>query len=216
MNFNKDINFVELAQRSPPNKVFILLHGLGDNMEGIFNLANFYAKYFPDSNFVALNATYNCPHVSGGFQWFEFNSWQEDIIFNKINESAIYLKNFIEYIKKIYEVKNSQIILLGFSQGCMMALHVALRMQEEILAVLGFSGMLVKPSVLTSTIKSRPAIYLSHGIHDSVVPYAQLRLAEQELKKHNLKKLEIFKDLEAEHNITMQSILKSIDFVKSL
>lgn len=63
----------------------------------------------------------------------------------------------------------------------MMALHVGLRRQMPVAAIVGYSGMLTGGAQLKHEIKSKPPVLLVHGSHDSVVPVAALHAAESEL-----------------------------------
>jgi phospholipase/carboxylesterase len=71
--------------------------------------------------------------------------------------------------------------LVGFSQGTMMSLFVGLRRAQPAAGILGFSGRLLAPELLTNELRSRPRILLVHGTEDPLVPYASLAAAESAL-----------------------------------
>jgi len=76
--------------------------------------------------------------------------------------------------------------LVGFSQGTMMALHVALRRAAPPAAVVGYSGVFAlpdnaKPEAIAAEIKSRPPILLIHGDQDDLIPPQALFQAAQDL-----------------------------------
>jgi len=67
-----------------------------------------------------------------------------------------------------------RMILAGFSQGAAMALHVGLRQSEALAGVMALSGYLLLPdhtNQLTQASRSTP-LFMAHGTHDPVVPYA--------------------------------------------
>src|SRR5258708_33755631 len=69
----------------------------------------------------------------------------------------------------------SELALVGFSQGTMMALHVGLRRPTAPLAIVGYSGLLVEPpeaqaETFLAEIKAPPPILLVHGDHHGVLP----------------------------------------------
>jgi len=74
------------------------------------------------------------------------------------------------------------LLLIGFSQGTMMALHVGLRRETAVAGIIGYSGMLVAADRLAAEICGRPPILLVHGTADDVVPFGSLAEAERELK----------------------------------
>ena len=65
---------------------------------------------------------------------------------------------------------------VGFSQGTMMALHVALRRPQPLAAVVGYSGIYVTPESADgpdkakAEIRSRPPVLLVHGAQDDLIP----------------------------------------------
>jgi phospholipase/carboxylesterase len=70
---------------------------------------------------------------------------------------------------------DSNLALVGFSQGTMMALHVGLRRKIAPAAILGFSGVLVGPDHLSEATARNargetPPVLLVHGDRDDVIP----------------------------------------------
>jgi len=80
------------------------------------------------------------------------------------------------------DVMPEQVVLLGFSQGTMMALHVAARREDEVAGVVAFSGRLLAPESLKDEAVSRPPILLIHGDQDDVVPPQSLPEAAEALQ----------------------------------
>jgi phospholipase/carboxylesterase len=72
--------------------------------------------------------------------------------------------------------------LVGFSQGTMMALHVAPRRSQAMAGVIGYSGMLADTEGLGQELRSRPPVLLVHGDADPMVPVAALGAAEAVLR----------------------------------
>lgn len=76
---------------------------------------------------------------------------------------------------------SNRLLLMGFSPGTMMALHVGLRRTETVAGIVGISGMLVAPDQLEADIRSRPPVLLIHGTEDEVVPFRSMDLANAAL-----------------------------------
>jgi phospholipase/carboxylesterase len=76
--------------------------------------------------------------------------------------------------------------LVGFSQGAMLSIDVALAGTPGIDRVVGMSGVLLADSVpgLVTPHAARPRFLLSHGRHDPVVPFASGARAQELLEKH--------------------------------
>ena len=92
-----------------------------------------------------------------------------------MNHAAPGLDATIESELAAHDLPASRLALVGFSQGTMMALHVGLRRAAAPAAIVGFSGMLVRPEgqgpeSLAPQVRSRPPILLTHGDQDDVIP----------------------------------------------
>jgi len=64
--------------------------------------------------------------------------------------------------------------LVGFSQGAMIALHLAPRRPAPIAAVVAISGRLLHPERLAVEAVSKPPVLLMHGDQDQLVPFADM------------------------------------------
>jgi phospholipase/carboxylesterase len=74
------------------------------------------------------------------------------------------------------------VVLFGFSQGTMMALHVAPRREDAVAGIVAFSGRLLSPETLMDEVVVRPPVLLVHGDVDDVVPPQSLPEAAQALQ----------------------------------
>ena len=95
--------------------------------------------------------------------------------------AAPVLDAFLDAVGARHGIGLGKIALLGFSQGTMLALHVALRRAESVACVLGYSGALVGAQELDAEIVSRPPVMLIHGEADEVVPVEALDAARRAL-----------------------------------
>jgi phospholipase/carboxylesterase len=75
-----------------------------------------------------------------------------------------------------------QVALFGFSQGTMMALHVAPRREDPVAALVAFSGRLLEPETLADEAQCHPPVLLVHGDEDQVVPIQALPEAARALE----------------------------------
>lgn len=112
-----------------------------------------------------------------GFQWFPIpwidGSSEEEAEAGMLR-AVDDLNAYLDAVMQEEGVTPSETILLGFSQGTMMSLHVAPRRAEEFAGIVGFSGRLLRPELLADEVQSRPEIMLIHGDADDVVPVAAL------------------------------------------
>jgi len=167
-------------------QIFFLFHGYGADGANLIGLADLYTDILPDCLFIAPNAPYPCAGAPYGYQWFDLTDRSPDKILTGMRNAADIATKFIDQQCAEHKVDKSNVILSGFSQGCMLALHIGLRMQPKVKAIIGFSGALVAPELLDGELKSKPPVCLIHGNADEVVPHQSLREAEAELKKHDV------------------------------
>lgn len=155
----------------------IFLHGYGANAQDLMGLADPLSSHMPDTIFAAPDAPENCAGSPMGFQWFPIpwidGSSEEDAA--KGMQAAVDdLNTYLDKTMKDEGVSADKTVLLGFSQGTMMALHVAPRRKDALAGVVGFSGRLLSPEALEDEAVSKPPVILVHGDQDDVVPPASL------------------------------------------
>jgi phospholipase/carboxylesterase len=165
------------AAGGKPRQLIFLLHGYGSDGHDLLGLAPHWAQMLPQAEFLSPNAPFPCELAPYGRQWFGFEGRDASMILGETQTAAAILNGFIDEQLAKRGLDESAAALVGFSQGTMMALHVAPRRAKPVAAVVGYSGRLIAPDLLPREIKSRPRILLVHGDADPVVPFASLREA---------------------------------------
>jgi len=166
-----------------PKSVIIFLHGLGADGENLIGVAPYMAETFPDTVFHSPNAPFGFDMFDQGYQWFSLADRTPEKILAGVQKAAPILNQYIDEILAKYNLDESKLALVGFSQGTMTALHAAIRREKKIAGLVGFSGNLIAPDLLAAEAKVKPDICLIHGDADDVVPHASLAAAERALKK---------------------------------
>jgi phospholipase/carboxylesterase len=167
----------------------IFLHGYGASGNDLIGLAPYFARYLPNTVFLSPDAPQVCSINPAGFQWFPL-SWidgssqvqMEQSFFNTLPV----LENMIDEVAKDYSLQPNRIVLVGFSQGTMVALHFGLRFHSKLSGIIGFSGRLLFPELLESELKQKPEVLLVHGDKDDVVDCAETHTAEKYLKQQGI------------------------------
>ena len=156
--------------------LLIMLHGYGSNEEDLFS----FAQELPEEFFIiSLRAPYSMPPF--GHAWYAIN-WDNAGGKFSNDEQAIdsreKISAFIDEAIAAYPVDRDKVTLVGFSQGCILSLAVALSYPEKIKNVIGLSGY-VHPDIITEGIEKRDfsglSIYSSHGTQDQIIPVVWAR-----------------------------------------
>jgi phospholipase/carboxylesterase len=163
-------------------QLVVLLHGYGSNGDDLISLAPFFAQALPEAEFLSPNAPFPCEIAPFGFQWFSLEDRSPEMKLGGVRLVAEILDRFLDAELAKRGLGDRDLALVGFSQGTMMSLHVGPRRHGRIGGILGFSGSLIAPHLLSDEIKSRPPVLLVHGTADQVVPYGALAQAEKALR----------------------------------
>lgn len=177
-------------QRAPVSgetrSVVVFLHGYGANGADLLGLADPLGEHLPDTLFVAPDAPEACAGAPMGFQWFPIpwiDGSSEEESMRGMMQAVDDLNAFLDALMVDEDVLPEQVVLVGFSQGTMMALHVAPRREDAVAGVVGFSGRLLSPESLADDVVVRPPILLLHGDQDDVVPPQSLPQAAEALQE---------------------------------
>ncbi|MGP1359012.1 alpha/beta hydrolase [Roseicyclus sp.] len=180
---------LDYGRRAPAgggaSNLVVFLHGYGADGNDLLGLADPLAPYMPDTVFVAPNAPERCGMNPMGFQWFPIpwiDGSSEEQAMEGMGRAVDDLNAFLDRVMAEEGVPAARTILVGFSQGTMMSLHVAPRRAEAVAGVVGFSGRLLAPETLAEEVRVRPPVLLVHGDMDDVVPPQSLPEAAEALE----------------------------------
>ncbi len=168
------------ASGERPQQLIILSHGYGSNKHDLISLAPYFAQIAPDALFLSPDAPQPC-EMGMGRQWFSLNPYEMEHMARGAYRAADTLNGFIDEQLSQHKLPPEKLALIGFSQGCMMSLHVGLRREQTIAGILGYSGALLDDGRLAEELASKPPVCLVHGEADPVVPFAAMGAAEAKL-----------------------------------
>ena len=213
MKFSLETTIIKPEQNNKINNAIILLHGYGGDGKDISMISYNWKRFLPNTIFLCPNGHETCSINSSGFQWFDLTKEEPEYIIEQSIRAEKIINKYIDEIKKLYKLKNSQICLSGFSQGCMIALNIALTSEKEFNCIVGFSGKIINKNNLSERIKSKTKIFLLHGDMDTVVPPGNLLDAKDFLLRE---KIEIETKLikNCEHNIPIEASSAALNYIK--
>ena len=184
MTFSLDTVIISPEKDNEIKNAVILLHGYGGDGKDISLLTLNWKRFLKNTVFLCPNGHEKCEINPIGFQWFDLSKDDEEYILNKSLEAENEIKKFIEEVKNKYNINNRNIVLSGFSQGCMMAINTAITTDEEFNCVVGFSGKIINRDNLQSRIKNKSKILLVHGDQDEIVNSNFLLEAKDFFERH--------------------------------
>lgn len=181
---NERIAGLTTRRRAPDtgaaSSLLVFLHGYGADGADLIGLADPLAPHLPGTMFLAPDAPERCRNNPMGFQWFPIpwlDGTPEAVAEAGAHAAFQALNGWLDAVALETGIPPERTVLLGFSQGTMMALHVGLRRAAPLAGIVGFSGRLLRPETLAGEIRSRPPVLLIHGDADPVVPFASLQEA---------------------------------------
>ena len=212
-NYNLEAISISPFSKNKPQQVIVLCHGYGGDGKDISTLAINWQRFLPEAIFLCPNAPEICAVNPQGYQWFDLSSDKEELILEKSLIVEEKLNTFIDQILNNFQLEPNNLALVGFSQGCMMSIQIALKKKKQISCLIGYSGKVINQKHLSDNIHSKPKIFLMHGANDTLVPPTHLLEAKEYLTKHGLKiKTKMFKD--CEHKIPVEGISLGLSFLR--
>jgi phospholipase/carboxylesterase len=174
-----DFELIPADQRNS-RRLMVMLHGLGDSIEGYRWLPE--AMGLPWLNYALVNAP---DEYYGGYSWYDF---AQDPL-PGIQRSRQMLFDLLDHLRAA-GFAAAETTLGGFSQGCLISLEVGLRYPHRLAGIVGISGYVSQPEKLLrelSPAAMQQRLLITHGTLDPIVPFARTREQVSLLKAAGLK-----------------------------
>ena len=213
MAFSLNTTIIKPDQNNKINNAVILLHGYGGDGKDISMLTLNWKRFLPNTVFLCPNGHEKCSINQSGFQWFDLSKDDPKYITEQSLKAEQIIKKYINEVKELYKLNNSQICLSGFSQGCMMSINIGLTSDENFNCVVGFSGKIIDKDNLVKRISSTTKMLLLHGDKDAVVPSSNLLDAKDFLLRN---KIEVETNMisDCDHHIPTKASSIALSYLK--
>lgn len=155
----------------------VFLHGYGADGSDLLGLADVLATHLPGVAFMAPDAPERCVGGGFGYQWFPIpwlDGSPQAAAEAGLDAAASDLNGFLDARLAEEGLAPERLVLIGFSQGAMMSLHVAPRRPQAVAGVVAISGRLLRPEALAAEAVVKPPVLLMHGDQDPVVPFEDM------------------------------------------
>ena len=211
-SYNLEVTSILPISKNKPKQIILLCHGYGGDGKDISTLAINWQRFLPDAIFLCPDAPEICTVNPQGYQWFDLTSDKEEVLLEKSLIAEQKLNTFVDQVLDNFQLTPTNLALVGFSQGCMMSIQVALKKKEKINCLIGYSGKIINKKHLSDNINSKPKIFLMHGANDTIVPPTHLLEAKEFLNNYGLKiKTKLFNN--CEHRISVEGVSLGLGFL---
>ena len=213
MTYSLNTIVLDPLSKNKPKNAVILCHGYGGDGNDISILANYWRSYLPDTIFICPDAPEKCAASPSGFQWFDLMDQTAEQVLTKSLVAESKLNKLIDEVKKQNHLESNQIIIGGFSQGCMITLQTGIKRKDKINSIIGYSGRIIDIDHLSKNMNSRPNIILMHGDIDQIVTVDSFLEAKDFFGKNSYEiETKIFKN--CEHRIPTEGSSLGLQFIK--
>jgi phospholipase/carboxylesterase len=189
--------YVPALTPSDRTRLVVVLHGLGDSLDGYHFLPE--ALRLPEFSYLLVNAP---DDYYGGYSWYDFQGDKEPGILR----SRAWLLNLLEEVQD-QGVNAADVFLFGFSQGCLMVTDVALHCGQTLGGVVGVSGYVAfleqYPAAFSPAARSQKVL-ITHGRQDPMVPFEPAQKQFLQLQAYGID-LE-FKPYDKVHTMLMEEL----------
>lgn len=214
--------FVDVKSPGPTIAAVIWLHGLGDSGHG-------FAPIVPELRLPAGHGIrFLFPHapeqrvtINNGMvmrAWYDIKTWdlQNRADEEGVRQSAVLVQALIDKVIAS-GVPAEKIVLAGFSQGGVIALHLLPRLPYKIAGVMALSTYMAVPDKLKdemNTLNKATPVLCAHGVADPVVPLQAGQAAFNNLKYAGFSVR--WQDYRMEHSVCAQEVDDLSRFIQQL
>jgi phospholipase/carboxylesterase len=160
-------------------RLMVVMHGLGDSCAGFRWLPA--ALNFPWLNFLLVNAP---DRYYQGFSWYEFGGDPEPGI---VRSRKLLFELLDDLRRKGF--RSEEMIVSGFSQGCLMTWEAGLRYPQRLAGLVGISGYVhdqKRALKELSPIACEQRFLITHGTIDPMIPFDEVKQQVAVLKAAGL------------------------------
>jgi phospholipase/carboxylesterase len=164
------------SQAGTPEQLLLLFHGVGSAPQDMVPLGRLLATEFPRAAVISVPSP-DASDMGSGYQWFSVHGITED---NRAQRIADTMPRFVDIIRRLQKCTGAtpdQTVLIGFSQGAIMALASSQTSEQLAGRIVAIAGRFARPPEKAPIATT---LHFIHGDRDPVVPYSHtVRAAER-------------------------------------
>ena len=146
-------------------QLILLFHGVGSNPQNMVALGQRLAAEFARASVISVASPDPCD-IGAGYQWFSVRGISED---NRAERIAATMPRFVDTVRKLQNAAGltaAQTVLIGFSQGAIMALESTLTPDRLAGHVFSIAGRFAQE---TDRHPAETTLHFIHGTRDPVI-----------------------------------------------
>ena len=192
-----ELDNIFIPAKIPSKKLFIVLHGRGDNSDGFTMLPDF--LQLDDMNYILFDAPFE---YFTGLSWYQLPPNQLPGI---QYSSKLLTKDLDTLFEKDFDPQQS--FLFGFSQGSLLTFEFGARYHHTLAGYIGISGYIYDTDTLLQQCNKNTlhAMWIStHGLKDPLLPF---KTTKKQIESLNQGGFNIeFHPFEKEHTIIKEEL----------
>jgi phospholipase/carboxylesterase len=171
-----------LGAREQPELLVVLLHGVGSRAEELVPVAERWVKVLPRAAFLLPNGFHRFDGDERLYQWFSRIGLTDETRVARVRQASSEVSTWVDGELARRGLRRDRLVVAGYSQGGMVALHLAVHRRPPPLAAVSLSGRYVDAAPTEGWRHPHPpAVLLVHGEEDDVIPFRRLDEAHRDL-----------------------------------
>ncbi|MBH5319504.1 dienelactone hydrolase family protein [Paenibacillus sp. GSMTC-2017] len=205
-NYHYDIQLPAHMDPGKRYRAIFTLHGKGSNEKNMFSLV---APVSDEFIIVGIRGDLT---LGAGYQYYELKSLGNPIR-EMFDQAVKQLEAFIHYATEKYPIDETKRYLLGFSQGAILSMTLALTMGDQLKGIVALNGYVpafVKTEYALKSVQE-VSVFISHGQFDSVFP---IEIGQETAAYfENLTDRLTFKSYPTDHGVSEQNQQDFVSFL---
>lgn len=189
----------------------IFLHGVGSNGADLAGLGQHWASLLPDVAFAAPDAPFPFEHAMG-YQWFSLTGITPENRPARVRAARATFDQTLQQLMAQHGMADAwdKVILVGFSQGSIMALDALASGRYPLAGVVAFSGRLSFDGIPAP--QPFASAMIVHGKADDVIPFSESESAAQRLQAAGVH-VEAHYEAATGHTISAQGAMQAAAYI---
>jgi phospholipase/carboxylesterase len=147
----------------------VFLHGVGASADSFLPVARALAPALPHAELAVLDGLHPFDGGPSGRQWFSVRGVTEQNRPARVRQAGAEISSWIDSALAARGLGRERLVVVGFSQGAILAQWLVLHRQPAPMAIVALSGRLAEDSPPSPDMTSAPVL-LVHGARDTVMP----------------------------------------------